>query len=69
MPGVGLPVPRPADEAEFFEEFFAILGIPGQFSVCQFLKSSARQGTEEFGLTPFGSQQTYRIESPYFNTG
>ncbi len=66
MPGVKLPVPRPAVRPEASEDrrsqisflvlLFAILRSRG-----------ARQ--EEFGPTPFGSPQTYRIESPYFNTG
>jgi hypothetical protein len=65
MSGVKLPVPRrdvgPKATEDLVRKFFPVL----LFAILRL--RGARQ--EEFGPTPFGFPQTYRIESPYFNTG
>ena len=69
-PTTGTGLRRPADEDKFFGEFLAIL--LGFFCNSQFLNSQFLGpgcAPEEFRLTPFGSPQTYRIGSPYFNAG
>jgi len=69
-PATGIGLRRPADEVEFFGNFSRFLGFPAIHQFPNFsIPRLPRCASEEFRLTPFGSQQTYRMGSPYLNAG